>query len=278
MDLVRLALERSTTAAEAVERDHLAARTPRPGRGLRPRAARLHVPQQLPGGRPARGRRRRDGGHQWAVERVTSGARSISNGLTIPGFAERHADRVHTALLALPRVAGRSPRRAPARATGVGDLMAVLRDHGTGGGARTTRSLTGAMGGPVHARRRPRRRVADDGVVGRRARAGGLVALGHRHRRAVHRAVQAGVGSPTRSTSDPSRPTASTSAASGGATSCCTGGSLADPGDRLAPRSSPSATRSRPGGWPRRPNRSPLRRSRPPAGPLDRARARGRAP
>ncbi|HEY0949009.1 carcinine hydrolase/isopenicillin-N N-acyltransferase family protein, partial [Nocardioides sp.] len=33
-------------------------------------------------------------GRHWAAEDVTGAARSISNGLTIPGFAERYADRL----------------------------------------------------------------------------------------------------------------------------------------------------------------------------------------
>ncbi len=67
-------------------------------------------------------------GRHWATEEV-AGARSISNGLTIPGFAERYADPVRG------RVAACSARRArtsaaAGRATGPGDLMAALRDHG----------------------------------------------------------------------------------------------------------------------------------------------------
>jgi dipeptidase len=86
-------------------------------------------------------------GDRWATERVTSGVRSISNGLTIPGFAERYADRVRTHL-------SRGARRrafteaSGGRATDVGDLMAVLRDHGTGGWAPDYSLVTGAMSAP----------------------------------------------------------------------------------------------------------------------------------
>jgi dipeptidase len=88
-------------------------------------------------------------GREWAVEHVTVGARSISNGLTIPDFAEGRSQRVRT------HVARSRERRActeagAARATTVRDLMAVLRDHG--GPAPRYSPLTGAMGAPcMHA-------------------------------------------------------------------------------------------------------------------------------
>lgn len=67
-------------------------------------------------------------GRHHAVERVR-GARTISNALSIPGFAERHGDRVRT--WAADARARRTRTQALAeRAQGVGDLMALLRDHG----------------------------------------------------------------------------------------------------------------------------------------------------
>lgn len=67
-------------------------------------------------------------GRAWASEEIR-GARSISNVLTIPGFAERHSDRLRTA------VAGGRERRAftEAQAAGAGgaaDLVRILRSHG----------------------------------------------------------------------------------------------------------------------------------------------------
>lgn len=69
-------------------------------------------------------------GRLWAVERVAAGVRSISNGLTIPGFAEPHRDRVRTA------VAGGDARRATtahiaAAAPSAAGLMRALRSHGS---------------------------------------------------------------------------------------------------------------------------------------------------
>ena len=52
MDLLRLALERSVDASGGRRRDHRAARAARAGRRVRPREARLHLPQQLHRGRP----------------------------------------------------------------------------------------------------------------------------------------------------------------------------------------------------------------------------------
>lgn len=87
-------------------------------------------------------------GRLWEVERVTSGARSISNGLTIPGFA-RHSDLVKTHFSAC-RVRQPLTQSRAGRAAGPGDLMTILRDHGEDGPRYSL--LTGGMGAPcVHA-------------------------------------------------------------------------------------------------------------------------------
>ncbi len=74
-------------------------------------------------------------GRHWATEEVRHGARSISNGLTIAGFADSYANTLRG------RVTRCSVRRArteaaAARADGPADLMAALRDHGEGGAPR----------------------------------------------------------------------------------------------------------------------------------------------
>jgi dipeptidase len=88
-------------------------------------------------------------GSRWATEHVTAGVRSISNGLTIPGFASRYSDRVRS------RVAACRPRRAVTstlspRAT-VGQVMSLLRSHGPSPVPRYS-IVNGAMSAPcVHA-------------------------------------------------------------------------------------------------------------------------------
>ncbi|ABL79933.1 MULTISPECIES: carcinine hydrolase/isopenicillin-N N-acyltransferase family protein [unclassified Nocardioides] len=149
MDLLRLALERAASAREAVE--VIVALLEEHGQG---------------GACSAEHRRftyhnsflvaDRDGaivletaGRHWASEDVT-GARSISNGLTIAGFAERYADRLRG------RVAGCAGRRSLTErraggAEGVLDAISILRDNGTDGGPRWS-LLNGSMVGPnMHA-------------------------------------------------------------------------------------------------------------------------------
>ncbi len=89
-------------------------------------------------------------GSQWAVEHVDGHGRSISNGLSIAGFADEFTSTTAA------RSASCSMRRArtqPAAesAVGVADLFAALRDHG-GGPAPVWSPTDGAMGAPcVHA-------------------------------------------------------------------------------------------------------------------------------
>ena len=149
MDLLRLALERASTAAAAV--DVIVELLTRHGQG---------------GGC---GHEHRDftydnsylvadhrsayvletAGREWAVEEVTSGARSISNGLTIPGFADGRSQRVRT-WASRCRARQAITEEGASGATGPGDLMAVLRDHGGDGPHYSP--INGAMAAPcMHA-------------------------------------------------------------------------------------------------------------------------------
>lgn len=89
-------------------------------------------------------------GRHTATERV-AGARSISNLLTIPGFARAHADRVRT------RVAAGAARARRTRALAAGaktaaEAMAILRDHGAGRRWPVYARSNGAMSAPcMHA-------------------------------------------------------------------------------------------------------------------------------
>ena len=130
MDLVRLALERAATAERAVEvaTDLLGEHGQGGGCGHEDRGFTYHNSFIFADSTGAFVLE--TAGRAWATERVR-GARTISNGLTIPGFAEYHGDSLRT------RAAAASQRRARTqalarRARGPGDLFTLLRDHGEG--------------------------------------------------------------------------------------------------------------------------------------------------
>lgn len=89
-------------------------------------------------------------GSDWATENVTGRGRSISNGLTIPGFAEANADRLRDRVAAC-RLRRARTEAAASSADGVADLFAALRDHGPGG-SPTWSPMNGGLAAPcVHA-------------------------------------------------------------------------------------------------------------------------------
>lgn len=147
MDLLRLALERSDDAATAVHT--LVTLLERHGQGGRcgyedPSfsydssflvADRTHAYVLETAGR------------RWAVEVVDAGVRSISNGLTIPGFAEAHADRLRGRVAACHLRRARTTQTA-ARSGGLGALLATLRDHGDARPAPRYRWHHGALSAP----------------------------------------------------------------------------------------------------------------------------------
>lgn len=85
-------------------------------------------------------------GRHWATEEVTGRARSISNGLTIPGFAERYADPLRGRVSSCAVRRQRTQASATA-ATSPADLMAALRDHGDAGGPVWS-PVNGALSAP----------------------------------------------------------------------------------------------------------------------------------
>lgn len=145
MDLLRLALERAASRDEAVQ--VLVTLLERHGQGgacshehprLRYDNSFLVVD--------------RDGavvletaGRLWATEEVAGRGRSISNGLTIPGFAERYADPVRGRVARCAVRRDRTTASAEA-ATGVADMIAGLRDHG--GPAPAWSAVNGALSAP----------------------------------------------------------------------------------------------------------------------------------
>lgn len=145
MDLLRLALERSATADDAV--GVIVDLLERHGQGgscsfERP-AATYHNSFLIAD---------RDGavvletaGRYWATERVAGRGRSISNGLTIAGFAERHSDPRREREVACGLRRDRTERFANAALTPA-DLFAALRDHGRDG--LRWSPLDGSLTGP----------------------------------------------------------------------------------------------------------------------------------
>ncbi|GAB3200079.1 acyl-CoA--6-aminopenicillanic acid acyltransferase [Nocardioides hungaricus] len=150
MDLLRLALERSTTADEAVET--IVALLEEHGQSgscsvEHPRFT--YHNSFLVADREGAVVLETAGRH-WATERVDGKARSISNGLTIPAFAARYADRLRGRVAGCTVRQSLTQRRADAGG-GVLDAMSILRDNGSDGGPRWSWT-NGSMAGPnMHA-------------------------------------------------------------------------------------------------------------------------------
>jgi len=150
MDLVRLALERAGTAAEAasiitelIERYGQGG-----GCGHERRSFTYHNSFAIAD--PVEGWVLETAGSHWASERVSSGVRTISNGLTIPGFAGRYGERLKTAVSAC-RTRQALTRREVGADPSPAELMAVLRSHGVGPWPRYS-PVNGAMAAPcMHA-------------------------------------------------------------------------------------------------------------------------------
>jgi len=149
MDLLRLALERARTAEEAVRViTTLHERHGQGGRcGYEDRVFRYFSSFAVADAREAWVVE--TAGREWATEKV-AGARTISNGLTIPGFAEAHGDFLKTRISACSQRRARTTASAT-HAARVSDLIAALRDHGDAAWPRYS-AARGAMHAPcMHA-------------------------------------------------------------------------------------------------------------------------------
>ena len=146
MDLVRLALERASKAREAVEviTDLLKVHGQGGGCGHEDRAFTYHNSFLVAD--PSSAYVVETAGRLWAVEQVT-GSRSISNGLTIEGFAERQSDLVKTWGSRCRIRRGRTTDLASS-ASSAADLMELLRDHGEGADSPRYSSLFGGLEAP----------------------------------------------------------------------------------------------------------------------------------
>ncbi len=151
MDLLRLALERATTADDAVE--VIVTLLERHGQGgscshehPRFRYDNSYLVADRSGAVVLE-----TAGRHWATEPVTGPGRSISNGLTIPGFAEKYADPVRSAVAAC-RSRRTLTEAAAGRAAGPATLFAALRLHGAGvDSAPTWSPVNGSLHAPcVH--------------------------------------------------------------------------------------------------------------------------------
>lgn len=151
MDLLRLALERASSAGEAVAviAELLEQYGQGGGCGHEHRGFTYHNSFIIADA--SCGYVLETAGCLLAVEKVDGGARSISNGLTIEPFASQQSDRLKTAVSAC-RVRQPQTQRHAEAATGVADLIAALADHGDGRGEPRYSIVNGAMSAPcMHA-------------------------------------------------------------------------------------------------------------------------------
>lgn len=150
MDMLRLALERSTSAREAVE--VIVGLLEEHGQSgpCSVEHKRFTYHNSFLVADRASAIVLETAGRSWATEDVKGRARSISNGLTIKGFAEQHEDRLRS------RVASCAVRReltegAARDTSGVFGAIRILRDNGTGAGPAWS-MVNGSMVGPnMHA-------------------------------------------------------------------------------------------------------------------------------
>ena len=150
MDLLRLALERATTAADAVS--VIVELLERHGQGgscshdhPKLRYHNSFLVADADGAVVLETARR-----SWATEEVRGRGRSISNGLTIEPFARAHRDPVRSSVVACTRRRALT-QHAAEQATGPSDLFAALRDHGPSG-SPTWSPVHGGLTAPcVHA-------------------------------------------------------------------------------------------------------------------------------
>jgi dipeptidase len=150
MDLVRLALERSANASDAVAvlTELLGRHGQGGGCGHERRSFTYH--NSFVVADPATAFVLETAGEHWVVERVSSGVRTVSNGLTIAPFAKRYGDRARTAVSACRARRAHTQSATPIEAS-TADLIALLRSHGDAAWPHYS-PVNGAMAAPcMHA-------------------------------------------------------------------------------------------------------------------------------
>ncbi|MCP4961995.1 MAG: peptidase U34 [Actinomycetia bacterium] len=130
MDMLRLALERSTSREQAIGVlvDLLESHGQGGGCGYEKRSFTYHnsfIVADREGATVLE-----TAGENWATEEVTAGVRTISNGLTIPGFADEYRNRLRSRVSACD-VRSRLTSLGSADAAVPGDLTTILRSHGS---------------------------------------------------------------------------------------------------------------------------------------------------
>ena len=146
MDLVRLALERADTAERACQVITGLIKEYGQGGGCGFENPEFTYHNSFIAADPARAFVLETAGRHCALEEIR-GARSISNGLTIPGFAERHSDFLFTRISACRARNARTLFLARACA-GVSGLFGLLRDHGDGRAQPQYAFTNGGMDAP----------------------------------------------------------------------------------------------------------------------------------
>ncbi len=150
MDLLRLALERAATAEAAVQTIVGLLETHGQGGACSLARPGFTYHNSFIVADPLRAFVLETAGKFHAVEEI-HGARSISNGLTIDGFAQRHSDRIKSRVAACRLRQGRTQHLA-GQAAGPAELMRALRDHGEGHNVPKHSWFNGGLGAPcVHA-------------------------------------------------------------------------------------------------------------------------------
>ena len=150
MDLVRLGLERSTSATDAVSTIVALLEAHGQGGSCSHEHPRFRYDNSFLIADPDGAIVLETAGRSWATEEVRGPGRAISNGLTIPAFAKAHADPVRSRVTACAVRRARTEPAAGAARTPA-DLFAILRDHGPGGSPRWSRVHGGLTAPCVHA-------------------------------------------------------------------------------------------------------------------------------
>jgi dipeptidase len=145
-DLVRLGLERGATAQEAVEVITSLLDRHGQGGGCGHEHPSFTYHNSFVVADTSRAFVLETADRHWQVETV-EGARTISNGLTIPGFADRYSDRIKT-WASRSRVRQHLTSVSASASDSPADLAALLRNHGDNRTAPSYNWLTGGISAP----------------------------------------------------------------------------------------------------------------------------------